>query len=370
MKTLLRKCYQEVGIAGANATTFENRISAIEHLLSVDDFFTNYEWMSLTKWAMGVVEDENTESLLVRLEEEFCRTDNSFSLANTKEMHILVEFLIFQYCQNSENTLLLSMVICGHCVGWKTRSKLLYQKMIDYINNVRLSLRQFNSDLSIRTIDIQIPIQTIITLLEPENEDDEAREEQIAQLTGELEKDNVQLHKLTEQIHELNSALLVQREESDILWWMLTEWSETCQKSYRDMNQVEAALFSVYELNYHVIFALGPYAAKQILIKMVSLAKPGGSESPTVASLIDSLDGSTLPEFEECNITEFQPILSALKAKKEVFHKERNSEWMKHYEMRCKKELDNLSMTAVEFGQQLYREIELGRQLFTENGGE
>ena len=262
------------------------------------------------------------------------------------------------------------MVICGNGVGWKISSQLLYQKVFDYINEERVSLRQFNSDLSIRTIDIQIPVQTIKMLLELENEDNEAREEQIAQLTEELEKNNAQLYKLTEQIQELNSALLVQREESDILWWMLTEWSETCQKSYRDMSQVEAALFSAYELSYNVKFALGPYAVKHILIKMFSLAKPGGSESSAVASLIDSLDGSALPEFEECNITEFQPILSALKAKKEVFQKERNSEWMKHYEMRCKKELDNLLMTAVEFGQQLYREIELGRQLFTENGGE
>lgn len=57
MKDLLRKCYQEAGIKGANATRFENRAVAMQRILDEKDFFSKEEWTLLAKWAIGATED-------------------------------------------------------------------------------------------------------------------------------------------------------------------------------------------------------------------------------------------------------------------------------------------------------------------------
>lgn len=142
MKDLIRKCYQEAGITDANAKRFENRVTAIQHILDDKDFFKKEDWAMLTKWAIGATSDGVVESQLIDLEEAFCETDDGYTNGHTKELHILVELLLYQYCQKTENLLLTSIIICGYGIGWKLKSKLLYAKFLSFVNETRLALRQ------------------------------------------------------------------------------------------------------------------------------------------------------------------------------------------------------------------------------------
>lgn len=368
MKDLLRKCYQEAGITNANATLYENRATVIQQILDREDFFTKEDWILLTKWAIGAVETDAVEELLVDLEEEFCQTDEKYTNENKKELHILVELLIFQHCKKSEDYLLPSIIVCGYGIGWRMTSGMLYKKLLTYINEARLALRQQNQ----HTLTNLTALQTTKVLQEEASSDEEDEEkEQIDQIVNDLAKIEKHLNVLTKKNREFEFALSVQREESDILWWMLAEWSETCQRSYRDMGREEAALFSAYELSRNVSFSLGPYASNQILMKMISLGKTETQGFSSAATLIDRLDSELLPSFAECQITEMQPILSALGAKRNAFQqKGKSGEWRLYYELNCGKDLDSLSLTEFDFGRQLYLEIELGRQLYEEGNGE
>lgn len=365
MKDLLRKCYQGAGITGANAKLYENRVGSIQEILGNDDFWGNEDWELLTKWAIGAVEDTSVEAQLIDLEEAFCKTDDGFTNENKKELHILVEFLLCQYCKKTKNVLLPSIIICGHGVGWNISSSLVYNELLVFIDEMRLASRQLD-----QRIFTQVPLEPLKTTADEQDATGEAVEEQIDQIVDDLETVEEHLCDLAQQNQKLSFALSVQREESNILWWMLTEWSETAQKSYHDMSKMEAALLSAYELNGCVNFSLGPHASKQILMKMISLGKTEKPELSTVKALIDQLNGELLPSFEKCQITELQPILSALKAKRIAVQKGKGDKWQQQYEMACEKSLDDLLMTAFDFGQQLYLEIELGRQLHTESNGE
>lgn len=372
MKDLIRKCYQEAGITNANAKLFENRVTAIQHILDNKDFFKKEDWTVLTKYAIGAVSGGIVESQLVDLEEAFCETDDGYTNENIKELHILVELLLYQYCQKTEDLLLASIVICGYGIGWKLKSSLLYEKFLSFINETRLALRQVDRHMLVGMIDTRSSFRTIKAQLEAiveEETTDETAEKEIEQLADDLEVAKKRLRDFDRQNRTLAFALSVQREESNILWWMVAEWSETYQKSYRDMSEEEAALFSAYELSNNINFSLGPYASKNVLAKMISLGRTKKQEHSPVATLIDRLDGKMLPSIEECQVTELQPILSALDAKEKAAQQGKADKWRQYYETNCEKDLDNLLLTPLDFCWQLYLEIELGRQLHAERDG-
>ena len=378
MKDFLRKCYQVAGIIGANARLYENRITAMQEILEDEDCFADEDWMLLTKWAIGVLDNDSVEKQMVTLEEMFCKTDPEYSNENVEELHILVGFLLYQYCEATENLLLPSVVICGHAVGWRLKCQPLYEKFLAFTEEARLNLRRLNKESFPNHADMRTSFQSLKkkaeTATDTKSQADEsvaADATQRAPTANDLAALEDCLRWISRQNEALAFALSVQREESDILWWTLAEWSENRQCLYRDMTREEAALFSAYELGGIVCLPLGPYASKQILMKMISLGKADkNQERVSAATLIDRLSGDILPFFKDCQVTGLQPLLSALNAKQKATQKGKSDEWRPYYEVSCEKDLDTSQLTAFDFGQQLYLEIELGRQLYMERGSE
>ena len=377
MKDFLRKCYQKAGITGANAQLYENRLTVIQSILNSEDPFTSEEWMLLAKWAIGAVSEDEAEKQRIDLEEAFCKTDPGYSNENEEELHILVGLLLYLYCKKTENLILPSIVVCGQGVGWRLRCQLIYGKFLALTNEARLDLRRLDQRVFPDTFDMAGSLRSLKAEIEAEAEETAKKtakktaDPNTAALSNELEKAKEQLCTLSRQNRALAFTLSVQREESDILWWTLSEWSETCQRSYRSMARHEAAVFSAYELSNIVNLPLGPYASKQILMKMISLSKTEGQERASAAEWIQRLNGDFLPPFDEkCRIKELQPVLSALSAKRKAAKKGKASEWQRYYETTCEKDLNTLMLTAFELGLQIYLEIELGRQLYLEGNGE
>lgn len=378
MKDFLRKCYQAAGITGANARLYENRVAAIQEILENEDLFTDEDWMSLAKWAIGVLDSDSVENQLVALEEVFCKTDPEYSNENEEELHILVGLLLYQYCESAEDLLLPSVIVCGHAVGWRLNCQLLYEKFYVFTEEARLNLRRLDQELFPDYSDMRISLQSLkgemkvaadpTVQADGSTAADAAQSAPTANALAALEE---RLSLLSAQNEALAFALSVQREESDILWWMQAEWSETRQCHYQDMTKEDAALFSAYELSSIVRLPLGPYASKQILMKMISLGKTAkGQGSISAVEMIDRLSGDILPSFKDCQITELQPLLSALSAKQKAAQKGKSDEWRQYYEISHEKDLNAIQLTAFDFGQQLYLEIELGRQLHMERDGE
>jgi len=376
MKDFLRKCYQTAGITGANARLYENRVTAIHTILEDEELFADEDWMLLAKWAIGAVDSDRVEKQMVALEEAFCKTDPEYSNENEEELHILVGLLLYQYCQDTQNLLLPSVIVCGHGVGWRLKCQPLYEKFLVFTDEARLNLRRLDRTLFSEHTGMQTSLQDLKEKAEAymkaqTDENATADTAQSAPTANDLAAVNECLRFLALQNEALAFALFVQREESDILWWTLAEWSETRECSYRDMTRDAAALFSAYELGSIVCFPLGPYASKQILMKMISLGKAAeGQERVSAAAMIDRLPGDILPSFKDCQVTELQPILSALNAKWKAMQKGKSGEWRHYYEMSSEKDLNAIQMTSFDFGRQIYLEIELGRQLHMDGGGE
>lgn len=378
MKEFLRKCYQTAGITGANARLYEDRVTAIQEILKDEGLFADEDWMLLTKWAIGVSNSNDVENQMVALEEVFCETDPEYSNENERELHLLVGFLLYQYCKSTKNLLLPSIIVCGYTVGWRLKCQPLYEKFLAFTEEARLSLRQLDQELFPNHANMWASLQALKEKAEAAADTKISTDEsavagaaQSAPTASDLTALKERLCVISTQNEALAFALSVQREESDILWWTLAEWSETCQRSYRDMTRDEAALFSAYELGSIVRLPLGPYASKQILMKMISLGKTAkGQGSISAVEMIDRLSGDILPSFKDCQITELQPLLSALSAKQKAAQKGKSDEWRQYYEISHEKDLNAIQLTAFDFGQQLYLEIELGRQLHMERDGE
>lgn len=200
MKDLLRKCYQEAGIKGANATRFENRAVAMQRILDEKDFFSKEEWTLLAKWAIGATEDSAVEDQVIDLEEAFCETDSDYTKENTKELHILVEILLYQHCKETEDILLSSIVVCGYGIGWRLKSNLMYEKFLALTNEARSALQQLDQYMRIGLVNTRVSLRAIKVQLEPlvnEDEDEEADAKvDIDQLATDLEAAEEQIHDL------------------------------------------------------------------------------------------------------------------------------------------------------------------------------
>ena len=85
MEKLLRNCYTEAGIKGANAVVFQKRSNVIRTIVD-ESLLEEDEWKGLTEWLLGKKSNE-VEDILIKLEENFCEEDDNFSKENIKAEH-------------------------------------------------------------------------------------------------------------------------------------------------------------------------------------------------------------------------------------------------------------------------------------------
>ena len=145
MEKLLRSCYDEAGILGANALIYEKRKDAIMTLID-DEILSRKNYADLTDWLMG--KEERPEEVLIQLEQVFCKYDEHFTLqgmqfenAENKEVKILSMVLLYQYCVKNEDFEFPLKILCGAMVGYRIQSRMMEKKFDTMVSKYRISLR-------------------------------------------------------------------------------------------------------------------------------------------------------------------------------------------------------------------------------------
>lgn len=356
----LRELYKEKEIKEINTTVMDKREHAMEKILKNDQLEYD-EWELLVRWLVGAVEDDEIiESILIKLEGIFCEFDEDFSKENEKEMHILVGELIYRYCQEAEEERFPLMVLCGYNIGYKIKSEKMYKRFVHLLNEWRLNIRQIESQEEEIKISDTEKIREKMDAKQKKAEDEGtewvADQEDWNGLLGVLGSCEKAIRALANKNRRYKKMLEVQREESDILWWILNEWSDIYEQSFRELKREQLTLSAPLELQKMIPYYLGPFAVKQVLYKVMSLAQDG-QLGMTLRQLVSTVDEEILHEmdFDDWYCCELQPVMLALCCKV----KAGEEGWKSLFIRECKIDPDKVEMTLEEFTYQFYLELEL-----------
>jgi len=363
MEKILRQCYKEEGIIGANSTVFKNRITSIQRILE-NSVLDDSEWENLTNWILGIGK-KDIEDVLIKLEENFCEDDTNFSQEkNIKELKILVGVLLYQYSKNEDNFLLPMMIVCGCYIGNNTINESIYQLFRRYIDEMRLALRHRKLDEKLNySIGIS-PLKDFIIEKKKKSEEDgedfSYSSEEIDSILDILEKCENSFRRIKQREIYLLNDLKAQREETDIAWWLLAEWSESYNCPFSELKIEEAVLAVSVELNKLKQYALGPCAVKQAIYKSISNLDKR-TDSIFLENFVNTVKDkiAELIDIEKLELNRVQPILTALKCRYECRESMDEQAWKAIFEGRSQRKIDDLNMSACELAYQLYLELEL-----------
>ncbi len=365
MEKILRQCYKERKIISANSIVFQSRIKSIESILK-NGILEEAEWKILTNWLLRE-ENKDVEDILIKLEEVFCQEDTNFTIEqNAKELPILVGILVYKYSKIEENYLLPMMIICEYHSGDRMIGECLYQLFLRYIDEMRLSMRHpeyvEERNYSIGANQLRKSITEKKKKLEEEGTSFSYSDTEIDTLVNLLEKCENNFDYIMQREQYLTDELSAQKEETDIAWWLLNEWSQSYDCPFSELKIEEVVLavpVELYKLNQ---YALGPYAVRPVVYRGVSHWKKR-TNSISLESFVnvvrDKVIESKLIDIENIELEQVQPILTALKCMYECKESTDEQAWKAVFEGRIKRKVADLKMSVEEFAYQLYLELEL-----------
>lgn len=366
MEKILRQCYKERKIMGsANSIVFQSRIKSIESILE-NEILDEAQWKILTNWLLGK-ENKDVENILIKLEELFCQEDTNFTIEqNSKELPILVGILIYKYSKSEENYLFPMMIICACHVEKSALDECLYQLFMQCVDEIRLSLRHQEPveqiNYSIGTNQLKKIVADRKKKIKEEGGSFSYSVAELDSIVSLLEKCENDLKHVSRRENYLSGELNAQKEETDIAWWLLNEWSQSYNRPFSELKIEEVVLAVPVELYKLSQYTLGPYAVRPVVYRGVSHWKKR-TNSISLESFVnvvkDKVIESNLIDVEKMELEQVQPILMALKCMYECKESTNEQAWKAVFEGRIKRKAADLKMSVEEFAYQLYLELEL-----------
>lgn len=359
MQKFLRSCYKEAELYGANAITFENRRKTIERIINDKEIGRDI-YVKIACWLMGN-EAEETEDCLVILEKNFCMEDKEFSIKDKKEMQVLSSVLLLQYCKKCSSEIIPLILLCGNGIGKSLPCQSVYYGFQNLVENNRISYRKTDES------QYQLKLSRLKSLKNAIAESRKsAGEEEFEYSTHELdllmslvEVQDTNIKMMNNEINGLQHRVQCQREESDVLWWLINEWSDIYRKSFSDMTMEELAISSAIELDQKSQFVLLPYSAEGIISSLFHKYKDE-SEMKSLSDYMSKIDESILDLFgdiEKKSIREVQPILEAFCCMKNCGSEK--SAWNGMLNKKYGFDADDIKLTPEDFAKHFSLELEL-----------
>lgn len=363
MEALLKKCYKEAGILGANALTYENRSKTILRI-SEQEKITEESYHLIARWLMGEVFDE-TEECLAFLEKNFCMEDREFSIKDEKELQVLAAIILLNYCQNNEKVTIALRILCGHGIEKRLPCVSLYHEFLEMVESSRIKCRNTETtEDEIKSVGLE-GLKTSIAESRKDLLDEEYQytTEQLDMLLNIIEIQEQNIKTLEKKKRELQDQVTCQREESDVLWWMINEWSHTYKKAFSDMTAEEMAIAIPLELNKNSGYNLLPYSAERIVGNLFhkfwkEAEKRCLSDYIKYVSedIVESLD------MNETGIEKVQPILGAFCCIRQCGCEA--AAWKGMLNKKYGSNADGIMLTPIEFANHFCLELELLNYLY------
>ena len=358
MEALLKKYYKEANLKGGNALIFEKRAKAIRFLME-EEQLNDDNAMCLVKWVMGSRNDDS-EEILTTIEKAFCSYDEAFTIEDEGEMILLSTIILLEYCKQTENQTIPLIILCGQAIDKKISSQSLYVEFRNIISTYQISIRETEEQKkSLKATGLQQLKKTIAAERKDVPDDEiEYTTQQIDKILNVVENLEYNIKVLQSTNDILWNKVMCQREESDVLWWILNGWSVTYQKPFSDMTLEELAVAVPIEIENLSKFDVFPYSTEQIVYSIMK-DRDGVDDKISLSSYMKSIDKTIIDGFRInlCVETNVQPILEVLESIKECGTKE--EAWKAMMSNKYKINVDNILLSPIEFANHFCLELEL-----------
>lgn len=162
--------------------------------------------------------------------------------------------------------------------------------------------------------------------------------------------------KLIDRIERNEELTSIYREDSQVLWWLMGEYSNELDINLKGSDKTKVCLALGKEASNFIHNYPGPTAIKAVLYKMIALCK-GKSERLTLDKVIEQLPtewkASFISTINEDSILDLLPLNSAIIRSKNTGSA---AEWYPKFKREILNSTDELRFTQQEFAWQMYLE--------------
>ena len=286
----------------------EKCVEAIEKEESSDKVIT---WaVALVKLYYGIPADDETKNVFADF---FSAEDFSFSVRYEQELALLAGATLSALAEDSpysDLAELLSLAISFSRTPASTPGIL--EHIRARFDAHRIELRERAEKVSIK------PFSTKqITELEKKHDDADTSEE-IAEIIRFLKVFGTSFSELRKQVQQFSSEISIYKEESQLLWWILSEWSEMLHCSLHTVKAKTACLVLGWEGAGMVENFPGPYAMEGVVQKQLRICvdeTEGDAPftlSEIVANAAPELRADVLQTCQNASLAGMLPLCSAL----------------------------------------------------------
>lgn len=278
--------------------------------------------------------------------------DPSFSKKNEEELTFLAGAALLEIVENSEVYDIGELLILSSSFA---HEKVPFPEVMDAVrgvfNNDRRNLREnFNKQ--------NVPALSVGGLAElnkyiDENEWDADAPAKLLQVLNSVQSN---LRTIEKQFTAQEEQQSIYKEDSQLLWWMLSEWSNSLGCSLKSLGKVEGSIVIGYEAAQFVTNYPGPYAMEGILGKLVGSCK-GAQKKPSfpdcVMQVPDALREKILRIAKNSPILECLPLCNGIVCSHNA---EKAEEWYPKFQREFLK-IENESFTPYQYAWQMYLEV-------------
>lgn len=281
----------------------------------------------------------------------FNEKDISFSEENNREIPLLAGMFLLYYVKNGRQDLAV-MLLLLYRRGCKPYQKEIYEQIIAVYENKCMEIRE-ESEVE------DVKIASLKKISDEEKEDWSAGADFLqARLTEQLRY----IRGINANFGVLKKQLEYKREESNLLWWMVAEWSDIYDCSFEHIDDKLLALVIPFEVMSCVSQVPGPIAVKKIIKKALSGKEI--NKTYAVKDYISVADEKILScckdkNYDLSKYTGFVPVLELLQRREEFPKQEDLPMVYKIFEKKYDSAFLNQEITVGEFACQLYYECEL-----------
>ena len=284
--------------------------------------------------------------------ELFSKEDPSFSKKNEEERTLLAGAALLEIVENSGVYDIGELLAISSSFAYE---QVPFPEIMDAVRRVfdddRRSLRE-NSDKQNR------PTLSVAGLPELKEyiEENEWEADAPTKLLQVLDSVQSGLQAIEKRIAEQEGQQSIYKEDSQLLWWMLSEWSNSLGCSLKSLGKVEGSIVIGYEAAQFVTNYPGPYAMEGVLGKLISLCK--GAQKKTafpdsVMQIPPILREKILKIAKNSPILECLPLCNGIVCSHNA---EKAEEWYPKFRREFF-EIENDNFTPYQYAWQMYLEV-------------
>lgn len=334
----------------------EKRLLGIKKCVGVleKDSDNAIAWIAtLVKLYYGIPVDEETKNSFA---EFFSTEDPSFSVRNAQELALLAGATLVALAEDSSYFDLVELLSLAVSFS---RTPASTQGILEYIrfqfDADRIELREKGKNVSTGLF----PTEQITELEKVNTDGAKDALEQIAEIIHILKAFQTSYSDLSAQVQQFGVASSIYKEDSQLLWWLLSEWSEILHCSLHTVKVKTACLILGWEGAGMVENFPGPYAMEGVVQKQLRACEDGTGEtasftlSEIIANAASELRADVIKEYQNASLANMLPLCSALVRSDNT---ESVDEWYPKYRKELLGGIDAPPRTFSDYAWQIYLE--------------